>query len=356
MIKRQTYISTKVLYSLDIPKIDYTTDYDKVCVSLYRNSGKYDNLYSGELLPYDGKVSLYDMKQLIEQFMLDKGLSYCEFGLDVENEGGEEVDITILKVLYCRVKPTTNVEHFVEYNFLSTVKVKEVDYDRVYEDELLYYAEKGEDVSLTLTYVYSTAEGELKTKEVVYTETAGVAGIDSIYFDFYEVWLDVGGESGAILHCVQCKVGERCFTYYIRAEAPDLVCSFYNAFNIREVLALYGKTSTKMKTQKSEAVCGGITAYYDVSNEVLYEFESVRLSPEMMKLVMDFLTSPEVLLNWSNSARILITDYTYEYADDDKEKYIVKFTWKYADNRMTFERPYGINSRTFTEQFDKTFK
>ena len=37
------------------------------------------------------------MKQLIEQFMLDKGLSYCEFGLDVENEGGEEVDVTILK-------------------------------------------------------------------------------------------------------------------------------------------------------------------------------------------------------------------------------------------------------------------
>ena len=74
MIKRQTYISTKVLYSLDIPKIDYTTDYDKVCVSLYRNSGNYDNLYSGELLPYNGKVSLYDMKQLIEQFMLDKGM------------------------------------------------------------------------------------------------------------------------------------------------------------------------------------------------------------------------------------------------------------------------------------------
>ena len=71
-----------------------------------------------------------------------------------------------------------------------------MDYDRVYEDELLYYAEKGEDVGLTLTYVYFTAEGELKTKEVVYTETAGVAGIDSIYFDFYEVWLDVGGEVG----------------------------------------------------------------------------------------------------------------------------------------------------------------
>jgi hypothetical protein len=128
MIKRQTFISTKVLYSLDIPKIDYTTNYDKVCVSLYRKGGNYDNLYSGELLPYNGKVSLYDMKQLIEQFMLDKGLSYCEFGLDVENEGGEEVDITILQVLYCRVRPTTNVEHFVKYNFLSTVKVKEVDY------------------------------------------------------------------------------------------------------------------------------------------------------------------------------------------------------------------------------------
>ena len=135
-----------------------------------------------------------------------------------------------------------------------------------------------------------------------------------------------------------------------------MVCNFYNAFNIREVLALYGKSTTKMKTQKSEAVCGDITAYYDVSNEVLYEFESVWLSPEMMKLVMDFLTLPEIILIWNNSARILITDYTYEYADDDKEKYIVRFTWKYADGRMTFERPYEVNSRTFTKHFDKTFK
>ena len=83
-----------------------------------------------------------------------------------------------------------------------------MDYDRVYEDELLYYAEKGEDVSLTLTYVYSTSDGELKTKEIVTSETAGVAGIDSIYFDFYEVWLDVGGEDGAILIAYSARSGK----------------------------------------------------------------------------------------------------------------------------------------------------
>lgn len=111
-----------------------------------------------------------------------------------------------------------------------------------------------------------------------------------------------------------------------------------------------------MKTQKSEVVCSDITSYYDVSNNVLFEFESVRLSPKTMKRVMDFLTSLEILLTWNNSARIHITDCTFEYADDDLEKYIVKFTWKYADNRLTFERPYEVNSRTFTKQFDKTFE
>ena len=85
-------------------------------------------------------------------------------------------------------------------------------------------------------------------------------------------------------------------------------------------------------------------------------FHIKRISGDVKKSITSFIISGEILLIWNNSARILITDYTYEYADDDKEKYIVKFTWKYADNRMTFERPYEVNSRTFTKHFDKTFK
>ena len=132
--------------------------------------------------------------------------------------------------------------------------------------------------------------------------------------------------------------------------------SFANAFNIREVITINGKTTTVIKREKSEAVCGGVTRYYDCNFEKLYEFESERLTSAEVKLFEEFVTSDKVLLYDSTAHRILITDFTYEVADDDAEKNIVKFTWRYANNRRAMPIKYERNMRIFTEQFDKTFQ
>ena len=73
----------------------------------------------------------------------------------------------------------------------------------------------------------------------------------------------------------------------------------------------------------------------------------------MMQWLEELLTSHYVTKNGSASSKVLITDYTYEVADDDTEKYIAKFTWKYADNRLTLEKPYEGNAKVFTQQFPK---
>lgn len=355
-LKLDTYVPQSVMFSSEISTLVYSTDLEKIVVEIYIPSANYAHLLNTTLYAIDGKVTIYDIKELVEQYMRDKKIAYLEFGVEVYNEGGEVVIITAFKVLFCSFKPTLSATTYTRFNFLTSQRAKLLDFFVCYEDDLLYYAENGEDTSYTLTFVYTTKGGETLTEQRHFNSSATKTGIHSVYFDFFEYYSTYQDEKGALLKAITCKMKNRMFTYYLTEKAPDLYFRFYNAFNHRDFIPLYGKTTTKMKTQKSEAVCGGETAYYDCNSEKLYEFESERLTPDMMQWLEELLTSHYVTKNGSASSRVLITDYTYEVADDDTEKYIAKFTWKYADNRLTLEKPYEGNAKVFTQQFKDTFQ
>lgn len=356
MIKRNTYVSPYLIYSADIPTLNYTTDYDRLCVSVYKATADYDVIFTTELCAVDGKVNIYDIKPLVEQYMKDKDMAYLEFNIDVENEGGEEVLITPFKVLYCSFKPSEAASNFARFHFLTSLNSKILYYYDISEDELCFYAEKDKEINIEKTILYTSVDGELKKEISNYSYTVQYTGIDSLWVDLADIWYELGCNKGAVLHSITYKVNERMFTYYLVDKVPDLYLSFANAFNIREVITINGKTTTVIKREKSEAVCGGVTRYYDCNFEKLYEFESERLTTAEVKLFEEFVTSDKVLLYDSTAHRILITDFTYEVADDDAEKNIVKFTWRYADNRRAMPIKYERNMRIFTEQFDKTFQ
>lgn len=355
-LKLDTYVPQSVMFSSEISTLVYSTDLEKIVVEIYIPSANYAHLLNTTLYAIDGKVTLYDVKELVEQYMRDKKIAYLEFGVEVYNEGGEVVIITAFKVLFCSFKPTLSATTYTRLNFLTSQRVKFLDFFLCYEDDLVFFAEKGDDTAYTITCVYTTTEGDTLTEQTSYSGVAASTGIDSIYFDFYEYYCHYEDEKGGRLQSITCKMGNRMFTYYLTEKEPDLYFMFYNAFNRMEFILLYGKTTIKMKTQKSEAVCGGVTTYYDCNSEKLYEFESQRLTPDMMRWLEELFASHLITRNGSLSTKVIITDYTYEVADDDTEKYIAKFTWKYADNRLVLDKPYELNARVFTNQFDKTFQ
>ena len=51
---------------------------------------------------------------------------------------------------------------------------------------------------------------------------------------------------------------------------------------------------------------------------------------------------------------VLITDSTSEIADDPEKPNTVKFTWRYAENRIAQRNPLGLG--IFTEPYDFTFR
>lgn len=171
------------------------------------------------------------------------------------------------------------------------------------------------------------------------------------YLDFDEILATATTDKGARLHAVTLRIGQRMFTYYFVDKVPDDHFFFRNAFNVTELITLYGKTTKKFTSQRSEAVCSGRSIYYDLRNELVFEFESARLRKDTAEALMQLFISPAITKDHSTQNTVVIKDINYEIADDDEEKRTVKFTWKYADNRILVDHTYSTNAKTFTDEF-----
>ena len=352
MIKLNIYVPETLIFSSDIPNLEFKTDKTSLSISVY-NATDNTKIFSTSLYAVNGVVTVYDMKQLVEQFMRDNELAYlnCKVTATI----GSESCTATLYIIYCSQRITISATNLAKNFFLTSQKSKEINLASFSEDELHLFVEEGEDISSQSTIIYSSPDGAMHRYYRSSTAVAEETGIISIKLSLIECWRAIGGEGGNTLHSLTFEKGERMFTYYFTDDVPHLHFVFRNAFNVPELITLFGKTTTVMKTKKSEAICVGRTAYYDRSNEKEYDFESVRLSPEKMRWVEQLLLSHDITQYDNDKYRVLITAFTYEVADDDKEDYIIKFTWRYADDDFLIEFPYSLNTRIFTQEYDQTF-
>lgn len=134
-----------------------------------------------------------------------------------------------------------------------------------------------------------------------------------------------------ILSMTVCVGTSRMFTYYFTKTPPqELFFFFSNAFNIMELMTL--------------------------DNEMAFEFETVRLRKETAETLMQMFISPEIYKDADLLKGVVVKDFSYEMADDDSEKRIVKFTWKYADNRLLVDHNYNTNGKSFTTEFNYIYE
>ena len=134
-LKLDTYVPQSVMFSSEISTLVYSTDLEKIVVEIYIPSANYALLLNTTLYAIDGMVTLYDVKELVEQYMRDKKIAYLEFGVEVYNEGGEIVIITAFKVLFCSFKPTLSASTYTRFNFLTSQRVKLLDFFVCYKDD-----------------------------------------------------------------------------------------------------------------------------------------------------------------------------------------------------------------------------
>ena len=89
----------------------------------------------------------------------------------------------------------------------------------------------------------------------------------------------------------------------------------------------------KTEIDRSEAVCGEYTQYYDEKVKTKYEVETAPLSIDEAKWLNQMLTSNLVKHGMEDGTfeDILISDITSEVSNSDKDLIRLKFSWKYAD-------------------------
>ena len=150
---------------------------------------------------------------------------------------------------------------------------------------------------------------------------------------YFKQIVDQAKSVNSKVHGVEYQIGSKHFNIFFTEELPTDVFSFYNAFNIEERGYLYGATTIKTEIDRSEAVCGDYTQFYDEKVKTKYEVETAPLTIDEAKWLNQMLTSKLVKHSMEDGSfeEILISDITSEVSNSDKDLIRLKFTWKYAD-------------------------
>ena len=160
------------------------------------------------------------------------------------------------------------------------------------------------------------------------------------------------------------RVGDRAASFFNdKSLSGTRPFYFRNCFNVPDNLFVPAVTTAKTKVDRSLAVLGSVSQFYDATCEQTYEVQSAGLTADECSLAEQMFCSDDVRTPYESAPDdgdfdalrpVLITDSTSEIADDPEKPNTVKFAWRYAENRIAQRNPLGIG--IFTEHYDYTFK
>ena len=160
------------------------------------------------------------------------------------------------------------------------------------------------------------------------------------------------------------RVGDRAASFFIdKSLSGTRPFYFRNCFNVPDNLFVPAVTTAKTKVDRSLAVLGTVSQFYDATCEQTYEVQSAGLTADECSLAEQMFCSDDVRTPYESAPDdgdfdalrpVLITDSTSEIADEPEKPNTVKFTWRYAENRIAQRNPLGIG--IFTEPYDYTFR
>lgn len=171
----------------------------------------------------------------------------------------------------------------------------------------------------------------------------------------------VGGE--VELTAFTVRVGDRAASFFIdKSLAGTRPFYFRNCFNVSDNLFVPAVTTAKTKVDRSLAVLGSVSQFYDATCEQTYEVQSAGLTADECSLAEQMFCSDDVRTPYESAPDdgdfdalrlVLITDSTSEIADEPEKPNQVKFTWRYATNRINLQNP--KSGDVFTDDFDFVF-
>lgn len=376
MIKIQNFRA--MMLSCHIGTISILTDKEYIDVDI--STTETGKLLSERYYATDGRVLLYDLRSLVEQAMRPYGIVvmsvWFEVYVDIPDDHSDDYDRGGFKCIYCdRDIDIYDFEPLLRSHFLTAAASRRVAPESfVFLPFFAYYGElvnyevfvdyvlKGtwDEERGTRTAGHCSFKGPLQqtsaTSNEVWTRTIFCAEVKRHAEDM------VGGE--VELTAFTVRVGDRAASFFIdKSLAGTRPFYFRNCFNVSDNLFVPAVTTAKTKVDRSLAVLGSVSQFYDATCEQTYEVQSAGLTADECSLAEQLFCSDDVRTPYESAPddgdfdalrSVLITDSTSEIADDPEKPNTVKFTWRYAENRIAQRNPLGLG--IFTEPYDYTFR
>ena len=376
MIKIQNFRA--MMLSCHIGTISILTDKEYIDVNI--STSQTGNLLSERYYATDGKVMLYDLRSLVEQAMRPSGLAvmqlYFEAYVNIPDDHSDDYDRGGFKCIYCdRDIDIYDFEPLLRSHFLTAAASRRVAPESfmflpffAYFGELVNYEifvdyvlkGTGDEERGTRTAGHCSFKGPLQqtsaSSDGVWTHTIFCKEIQRQAEDM------VGAEIELTAFTV--RVGDRAASFFIdKSLSGTRPFYFRNCFNVPDNLFVPAVTSAKTKVDRSLAVLGSVSQFYDATCEQTYEVQSAGLTADECSLAEQMFCSDDVRTPYESAPDdgdfdalrpVLITDSTSEIADDPEKPNTVKFAWRYTENRIAQRNPLGVG--IFTEPYDYTFR
>lgn len=336
--------------------ISQVTDY--VICSININ---YTEVYRTTLYEKNGYATFYDLRAIVEDYMIYNGLSEVVFSMEVEYEqgGGGEMTQEVCMV-YSSIRPLNkNDENFLASEFLTTRRC--ITAPRGYPMQLLYFTDIQDDYKAVFD-CRLLRNGEIKECVVeypiqspqgpdVYALQADSDFVTQLCAEALEL------ENPGKLLSAAVRIENRHMTIYYTEDKPIASFFFRNAFNAWEYLHLVGKDIMKTDISRKEAVCQGVTSYYDQTVNKKHVVETCPLTQDEAAWFNEFLTSRTVRLverRDNENFDVFISDITSEIQADAAEPTVIKFSWRLADNADW--RKQEFHPQIFNDTYNPTFQ
>ena len=367
MIKIQNF--RDLILSCHIGTIMILTDKEYIDVDI--STSETGALLSERYFASNGKVLLYDLRSLVEQAMRPHGMSLVNVSLKAyvgtPDEQSDDYDEKNFCVLYCdRDIDIYDLEPLLRSHFLTVAASRRVAPNCFVFLPFFAYAGESVNYEIYVDFVSDGEPGHCRLEGPLNESTASSNYVRMHTFFSSQVKQQaedmVGGE--VELTAFTVRVGDRAASFFIdKSLAGTRPFYFRNCFNVPDNLFVPAVTTVKTKVDRSLAVLGNVSQFYDATCEQTYEVQSAGLTADECSLAEQMFCSDDVRTPYESAPDdgdfdalrpVLITDSTSEIADDPEMPNTVKFTWRYAENRIAQRNPLGIG--IFTEHYDYTFK
>ncbi|MCH5234765.1 MAG: hypothetical protein J1E16_05675 [Muribaculaceae bacterium] len=326
------------IFSSSLSELIISSDNDYVELSL-RTVGDEITLYKENLWVYNGSAIAYNLSDIIENYMREKGISML--WLQITAQYLDQHDVASVHIVYCdaMLESADDVSVFLSNNFLTRLNTKRVDPDSKFS---LYFYSSASDREMYELEYYFFIEGVEDKKSIT------IRGyVDDESENIYSIGINMADlrRSAALAFHVDSSLisissfsvrcGERSMDFFIDKSLQYGQAFFFrNIFNAWDFIIVPALTSESTEVEHSLADVGSKSVSYDRNVSKSYEVLTGPIDTDEAKLIADMVASHEICRIIKDvSYPVLITDSECIIKDGEVLQ-TAKFSWRYAVNRV----------------------